>query len=502
MATLGDGPSILLPTRVRFGVLGFACSLSLITYLDRICIMRVKEDIQDDLSFSDTQMGLVFSAFVLGYALFEIPGGWMGDLWGPRRVLTRIVFWWSAFTALTGSVGYVVWLGGYRLVLGSFGAMLLVRFLFGAGEAGAYPNLTCVVRHWFPFRERALAQGSIWMSARLGGAIAPVVIGRLAYLVGWRQAFGVLGLIGLAWGVLYYLWFRDTPEQMPSCNDAERDLIRGRVAPDPEPALPVSTAARSPDERVLANRDAVTSDGPILEPSLLPPAALTPPAPLEPEGHVSPPARVLAGSLTMWCLCVVAFAVSFGWYFYPTWQPKYLKDVHGISYEGSELLTGLPFLCGAVGSLAGGRLSDVLVRRTGSRRWGRSVVGVAGFIGAGACVFATGFVAQAWQAVLCLCLAFFINDLAIPVIWAVCADVGGRYVGTVAGVMNMSGGFGALLSPTLTPVILAALPAAYSPAQRWRLIFVGLAGAWFVGAVAWVFINAARPLFRTETAPQ
>jgi MFS family permease len=444
---------------VRFGVLGFACSLSLITYLDRICIMRVKEDMQGDLLLSDTQMGLVFSAFALGYALFEVPGGWMGDVLGARRVLTRIVLWWSAFTALTGCVwlftldsGYYLALGAYRLpiLLDSLVVLLLVRFLFGAGEAGAYPNLTRVVRHWFPFRERAFAQGSIWMSARLGGAVAPLVIGRLAYLLGWRRAFWVLGFIGLAWGVAFFFWFRDTPEEMPACNDAERDLIRGDVAP--------ALAA--------------------------------------PDGHGWPPARALLGSVTVWGLCVASFMVSFGWYFYPTWQPKYLKDVHGISYDDSELLTGLPFLCGAVGSLAGGRLSDFLVRRLG-RRWGRSLVGVVGFTGAGTCVLATGFTTEPWQAVLCLCLAFLINDLAIPVIWAVCADVGGRYVGTVAGLMNMAGGIGALLSPTLIPVVRDALPTGYSDAERWQLIFAGLAGAWFIGAVAWVFINAARPLFRS-----
>src|SRR5262249_1778315 len=142
------------PTRVRFGVLGFACTLSLITYLDRICIMRAKENMQGDLGFSDNQMGLVFSAFTLGYLLFEVPGGWMGDVSGSPRLITRIVLCWSVFTALTGCVhhfamdtGYHLSLGGLSvpLVLDSLVVLLLVRFLFGAGEAGAFPNLTRVV---------------------------------------------------------------------------------------------------------------------------------------------------------------------------------------------------------------------------------------------------------------------------------------------------------------------------------------------------------------------
>src|SRR5436305_778779 len=173
------------PSRVRLVVLAFACTLSLITYLDRVCIMRVQDDIKSHLGLSPEQMGLVFSAFLLGYALFEVPGGWMGDRWGSRRVLTRIVLWWSVFTALTGFVNYFSYDSGLRIpffghvipvLFDSFLAILLVRFLFGCGEAGAYPNLTRVNGLWFPFRERAFAQGAVWMSARLGGAVAPFVI--------------------------------------------------------------------------------------------------------------------------------------------------------------------------------------------------------------------------------------------------------------------------------------------------------------------------------------
>jgi MFS family permease len=440
------------PTHARFGVLTFACTLSLITYLDRICIARAREDIKGDLDFTDVQMGLVFGAFSLGYALLEVPGGWMGDRWGARRVLTRIVLCWSLFTALTGCVPR--WDAGLYLpavgvfVSGSLALMLLVRFLFGAGEAGAYPNLTRVVSDWFPLRERAVALGAIWMFARLGGAIAPVVIGRLTVALGWRQAFWVLGAVGVVWAIFFTRWFRDRPEKHPACNDAERQLI-------------------------AAGRPARAG-----------------------EEHDWPGAGVLARSVTVWALCSASFWVCFGWYFYPTWQPKFLKDVFHFAPDGmlSEVLTGLPFLCGAVGSLAGGRLSDRLVARTGSRRWGRSLVGVVGFTGAGLCVLSTGFATEAWQAVTLLCLAFLINDLAIPVIWAACADVGGRYTGTISGLMNMVGAVGAILSPALIPNAEGWLPADYGPALLWRVIFAGLAGAWFLAALAWVFIDASKPL--------
>jgi MFS family permease len=481
------------PSHVRFGVLGFACTLSLITYLDRVCIMRARLDIERDLGITPVQMGWVFSAFLLGYLLFEVPGGLMGDWWGSRRVLTRIVIWWSVFTTLTGCVGRFTLDSGYHLSLGGWSVplllnglmvMLLVRFLFGAGEAGAYPNLTRVVKGWFPFRERAFAQGTIWMSARLGGALAPFIIGRLSALVGWRWAFATLGGVGIAWASAFFLWFRDRPEQMPSCNEAERDLIRSGSVPPTALALP---------------KEGITAHRPTPEGIHTGPPPVVPESPPDADhGHAWPPLGQLVSSLTLWGLGLAAACVSFGWYFYPTWQPEYLREVFGIDYKDSEIITGLPFLCGAVGALLGGGLSDRLVRTTGSRRWGRSLLGVGGFTAAGLCVLASGFVRAPWQAVALLCLASLVNDLAIPVIWAVCADVGGRFAGTVAGIMNMLGGIGGVLSPALIPQAREALQVHYAPTECWGLIFAGLATSWFIGAAAWLVIDAGTPMFKAN----
>jgi ACS family glucarate transporter-like MFS transporter len=251
MGNLSSRIAIRRPTRVRFGVLAFACSLSLLTYFDRISIMRAQENMRRDLGFADIEIGWIFSAFTIGYMLFEVPGGWMGDMWGSRRVITRIVLCWSLFTALTGCV-WSFSLDAGVLVLNSLTALLLIRFLFGVGEAGAYPNLTRVVGSWFPFHERAFAQGAIWMCARLGGAFAPFLIGRLSAALGWRQAFWVLGATGVSWSVVFWMWFRDTPEDKPECNEAERDLIRSHSRPADEESsielalskatLPVDTA--------------------------------------------------------------------------------------------------------------------------------------------------------------------------------------------------------------------------------------------------------------------
>ena len=499
-------PDLTPPTKTRYGVLGFACSLSLLTYLDRICISRAAADIRRDLGFSREDMGLVFAAFALGYALFEVPGGWMGDKWGPRSVLTRIVLCWSIFTALTGCIQTFAfdtgipapWLSGATLVFDSLILMLVVRFLFGIGEAGAYPNLTRVTRDWFPVQERAFALGAIWMCARIGGAIAPLLFGRAAVMFGWRNAFFALGLIGILWVIAFRRWFTDRPEQHPSCNQAELRIIE-----------PVGVVEGVGDkiptrERAFGSSEAITSENASGSPETvrdrLPPDSFTstpPPLSKPPhDGHAWPGVGLLASSLTIWAMCFSSFWVCFGWYFYPTWQPEYLKQVHGFEADGmlSEILTGLPFLCGAVGCLVGGKLSDTLIVLTGSRRWGRSAVGLFGFVGAGLCVLLTGWATVWWHAVALLCLAFLINDLAIPPLWAAASEVGGRYAGSVSGLMNMVGGFGAILSPILLPRVLTRLPDSFSTPERWQWIFAGLAAAWFLAAGAWLVIDSSKTL--------
>ncbi len=489
---MGTVSPSLRPSRVRFGVLAFACSLALITYLDRVCISRVSEHIQHDLDVSEKGLGIVFGAFAFGYALFEVPGGWLGDRWGSRRVLTGFVIWWSVFTALSGCVWRFTLDSGRSISLFSFEiplllnglvVLVLVRFLFGAGEAGAFPNVAQMAKRWFPYRERVLAQGFIWMSARLGGAFAPIIIGRLAVGIGWRPAFWSLGVLGIVWSLAFYYWYRDRPEDKPECNAAEIELIRSGQH-DPPADRGTDREGEAPAEPGTAARR---------EPR--PPAAVS--MPEETAGHSWPPLRPLLTSATMWALCLAAFGVSFAWYFFPTWQPKYLKEVHGIKFEDSEILTGLPFLFGAIGSFLGGGLSDRLVRRIG-RRWGRSLVGLIGFTGAGLCFIAAAFVSTAWLAVALLCLASLINDLAIPVIWAVSADVGGRFVGTVAGLMNMIGAFGAMLGPALLPQVKDALPATMPIVERWQTILFGLGVVWLLSAVAWLFIDAEKPLFGQE----
>src|SRR5262245_17867330 len=203
-----------LPTRARYWVIVFAVTLSFITYIDRVCISQAAPNITHDLGLSKVQMGYAFSAFALAYALFEIPGGWLGDVIGARKVLMRIVIWWSFFTAATGWA----W---------NLASLWVTRFLFGAGEAGCFPNLTKAFTTWLPQDERVKAQGIMWMSARWGGAITPYLVFQVFKLMSWRSAFALFGALGVVWAIFFYRWFRDDPREHKSVNTAELDLLKG-----------------------------------------------------------------------------------------------------------------------------------------------------------------------------------------------------------------------------------------------------------------------------------
>jgi MFS family permease len=466
------------PTRVRYLVLGVLCSLAFLTYFDRICIMQVQDDISRDLNFGQltsrdeeklraedkqddpearaqaekaratARMSWVFWAFILGYGIFEVPGGWMGDRWGPRAVLVRIVIWWSIFTAMTGSADVMVrWLTSSPEPWMFLGAMVLVRFVFGLGEAGAYPNIGRAIARWFPFRDRAAATSFIWMSSRIGGAVSPWIIGAMSdSLGGWRPAFWVLGAVGIVWAFAFYGWFRDRPEEMPGANQAEAALIRADSGPG-----------------------SIHHD----------------------DGHTKVPWSRLLFSTNLWALYIVASSASFSWYFNVTYLPKYLLEVFNVEFKDSRWFTGSPLLAGAITCVAGGWISDNLIRRTGSKRWGRSLVGVVGFGMAGLFTLTIPTFHSHWPVIAVLCIVSAFQDLAVPIIWTVSADIGERYAGTVAGAMNCMGGVGASLGILLAPRIAAYF-------DDWNFVFIVNGWVYLAGALAWLRVNAAERLVNRE----
>ena len=213
-------------------VLGMLALLSIITYIDRVCIAVAGPRMQEDLQISPQAWGWVTSVFFLSYSAFEIPSGVLGDRIGPRRVLTRIVLWWSAFTSLTGTVT-------------SYGWLLLVRFCFGMGGAGAYPNASTVIGRWMPARNRARAWGIVWMTSQIGAAISPLLVVLIQTRYGWQASFFVFGFLGALWSAAWYVWFRDSPHEMPGVTEAERQEI-GSDPPAHHTALPWGQALRTP----------------------------------------------------------------------------------------------------------------------------------------------------------------------------------------------------------------------------------------------------------------
>jgi len=422
------------PTRTRNWVIVFAVTLAVITYVDRVCISKSAEFIMRDLNLTKIQMGYAFTAFGWAYALFEIPGGWLGDKIGPRRVLMRVVVMWSLFTIATGWAWGVV-------------SLVFFRFMFGMGEAGCFPNVTKAFTLWLPVQERVRAQGIMWLSARWGGAFTPLLVGWMLTFMEWRYTFLTFGLLGVVWAWLFYTWFRDHPKDHPNVNAAELAHIG-------DSSHGVNIHARVPWAKLFASR-------------------------------------------TVWLLWGQYFCMSYGWYFYITWFPTYLKE-QAVFAEMSDwqrsLMACVPLFFGGLGSVFSGLVSIPLSRSAlglaNTRRW----IGFLGLAGAAGMLLLSTFQKNPFLAVLAIGMASFCNDLAMPGAWGACMEVGGRHTGSLSGSMNMMGNVGGAVAPMAVPLILAATN------NNWSVNFYVFATVYFLGALCWVFIDPVTPLDRDEPA--
>jgi MFS family permease len=416
-------------TRVRYGVLWFAVSLAVVTYIDRVAISVAGPDIRRDLGLTQDQLGWVLGMFGWGYAIFEIPGGYLGDWLGPRRVLTRIVLWWSLFTAATG------WARSYL-------QMLIVRFSFGSGEAGCFPNLTKIFTVWLPERERVRAQGVLWLCARWGGAFTPLLAAPIILRVGWRHSFEIFGVLGVLWAIAFALWYRDNPLSHPQMNDAEKALLR-------------DGASRA-------------------------------------SGHGNAPWGTLLRSGRVWLLCWQYFFLSYGWYFNITWLPTYLREARGMDITQAAFVGVLPLFMGGLGNPASLFLSRLLMPITGSVESTRRVVASIGYAGACSFLIATTFATNAFLAVLTISMASFCNDLAMPPSWAATMDMGGKYAGTLSGAMNSWGNLGGALAPIVIGYVLVASN------SNWNLTFYISAAVYAAAIPCWLFLDSVTPLKGTK----
>jgi len=419
-------------SRVRYRVLAFTVALAGITYLDRVCIAQTADDMMRDLSLSKKQMGFVFSAFTIAYALFEIPTGAWGDRIGTRRLLTRIVVWWSCFTILTSAAFNYV-------------SLLTVRFLFGMGEAGAFPNVSKTFSRWFPLAERGRAQGVFFAGAHLGGGLTPFLVTALLQVMPWRAIFLVFGASGFLWALAWFHWFRDDPADHRVVSQDELALIRsGRKV---EIHQPLDAAGLS---RILTNRNMIA-------------------------------------------LCLMYFTQAYGFYFNITWLPTYLKEARGFAPFSQGLLAGLPLIMSSVADLLGGVTTDRAVWRFGSRL-GRCGVGMASLLLAGLALIAGACVKDPLLAAVLIALSGAADSFLLGAAWGVCLDIAGPHAGLVTGTMNTAGQIGAFLSPILLPYMIGDA----ARQGDWALPLLVAGGLYLAGACCWLFVNPEKSLLEGQ----
>ena len=368
--------------------------LALLLYVDRICISVAKDPISKAMDLSDKQMGWVLAAFSLGYAFFQTPSGILADRYGPRKVLAAIVTIWSGFTALTGATF-------------NFISLLIIRFLFGAGEAGAFPGMSRAIYSWIPLKERGIVTGINFSGSRLGAAFALPVVAWLINDFGWRATFFILGGVGVLWAFGWYFLFRDNPEDHKGISQAERQYI-------------LSTRQ---DRETSVSKEKI---------------------------HLGK----LLKSKNMWLAMGQYFCSNFTFFFALTWLFPHIKSEYNLTTVEAGFYTALPLVFGAFGNWFSGWLTDRIFKKG---KWNRSRIFPAslGFLFAAIGLLGSIYMNTAVGAILFLSLAIFGADMTLPPSWAFCVDIGKKHAGAVSGTMNMAGNIGAFVTALLFPYLLA-----------------------------------------------
>ena len=412
-------------TKTRYRAAGFLFALAAVTYLDRICISILAPHISADLHLTKVQMSLVFSAFAISYAGFEVVTAWWGERIGARRVLTRIVIWWSCFTMATAGA----W---------NYTSLLAIRFLFGAGEAGAWPNAALAFSKWTPVRERGRTQGFFFAAAHLSGGLTPLLVAALLSLMSWRGIFLTCGSVGFVWAAAWYRWFRDEPRDHPQVNDAEAQLIES-------------------ERRIAVHQHGTRGVW-----------------------------RALAKSPNVWFLCLAYLSNSYGSYFVMTWLPTYLAEQRGFEKESLSLFSGLPLLLSIFGDISGGAVTDFMTRRFGLRL-GRCTVGFAGYALAGAAMFASVFTNTPVLAASLIAVAVAASMFTLSASWAACMDIGCEHTAILSAAMNTTGQAGAILSPVIAGWIVTAF-------SNWQAPLLIMGGLYSLSAVLWTLVDPRKRL--------
>jgi len=407
----------------RYRVLILLCSLTTLTYLDRICISIVGVRLKADLNLTNEQFGWVLASFSLAYAIFEIPSGALGDRLGPRSVFIRIVLFWSLCTALTGAVN-------------SLFLLLIVRFLFGMGESGTYPNALIVVSRWFPLQETGKALTWVGIGSQIGSAIAPLVIVPIAMAYGWRMPFIVNAFIGLIWVFFCYKWFKDFPSSMKNISASELKLIET-------------------NRRFSWNQNLI-------------------------------PWKVIFRNKTVWALMLMYFCCQWSQYYFVAWMPVYLQEAKHFSENEMKIITFILFAVGISGFLLGGVTGDWLLKKRGLK-FGRRATGLTGLCLCGLFIFFAAIFPNPVHAAVCLVIANGCFSFGVMVSYAVCADIGRNNTGTVTGAMNFFGQMGAFTMSLLFGKIADAT-------RNFNYPMYMVAAVMFIGGLLWLVIDPNRQL--------
>ena len=405
-------------------ILAMLVILGMVTFLDRINISVAGSSIMHDMGLSPAEWGWVQSAFILSYGLMQIPMGALGDRFGHRKILAAIVLWWSAFTAFTG-------------LAGGLASLLVIRFMFGIGEAGSSPCSTGVISRWFEAGEVGKAQGYVWAASRMGGALTPFVVIPVMMWVGWRAAFYLLGALGVVWAVVWYWYYRDKATSMPEAEGK-------------------------------AEANALTSGSKC-------------------GTHLS--LVTFTSSLNFWLLCGMYFFYAFGSWFFFSWFPTFMELGRGFDKTELTYAVAVPFVMSMIGNIVGGHLTDRLTQKFGIRV-GRKALGSTSLAVSAVCMFLAAFIPGKMAVFVFLSLCFGIFDLMLPSAWALCIDLGKQHAGTLSGAMNTAGNIGGFCCGILFGQLVQS-------SGNYNLPLYVIALMLIVSAVLFVFINPERPIVKT-----
>ncbi len=426
------------PSHTRWVILAILLAISIVTYIDRVNISVTARQMIPALGLTNVQMGQIFSAFVLGYALFQIPGGRMADRWGPRTVLTLAVVWWSLFTAMT-ALAPTSFLAG---ILGIWGSLMIVRFLIGVGEAAALPNFNRVVANWCGPHERGLGIAIAVSGIGIGSALTPPVTAWIMVNYGWQAAFYWAGGLGVLVAILWFWFATDRPEAHPRVNAEEAALVRGN--------------------RPSRNR---------------------------PETSAPVPWKAFAQTPSVWWLVLSYTCFGYVAYVYLSWFYLYLVEARNFSVLRGALFAASPFIAMTILCPIGGWVTDRLSERFGVNK-GRSWIGAGGMVLAALSIILGAAIEQPFIALALLSLGAGWLYFTIGAFWSSTVDLSKTHAGTLSGVMNTGANLGGTLSPTLTPWIADEF--------GWTTALGIAAVLAFIGALCWLGIRPADGLTRAK----